>query len=109
MRIWKIEPNKATNILQNEEVKLALKNYKGTHSLTHSLIYSFTHSLTHSLCILDKAATEGNQLLLFQEGFATVDEFNHSKNNGVDAVILGEELLREKSTNVAETFTKWII
>jgi phosphoribosylformylglycinamidine (FGAM) synthase-like amidotransferase family enzyme len=28
---------------------------------------------------------------------------------GVDAVILGEELLREKSTNVADTFTKWII
>ena len=83
-----------------------------THSLTHSLTYSLTHSLTHLLTYLltsEKAASEGSKLLLLQEGFASVDEFNGSKNNGVDAVILGEELLREKSTNVADTFTKWII
>ncbi len=79
-----------------------------THLLTHLLTYSLTHLLTHSLTS-EKAASEGSKLLLLQEGFVSVDEFNGSKNNGVDAVILGEELLREKSTNVADTFTKWII
>ena len=129
---------KATNILQDGEVKTAIKNYRGTDSptylltlthslnhsltylllLTHLLTYLLTHSLTYSyplthlltyLLTSEKAASEGSKLLLLQEGFASVDEFNGSKNNGVDAVILGEELLREKSTNVADTFTKWII
>lgn len=48
MRIWKIEPNKATNILQDEEVRSALKSYKGTRCFIHSLPPSLTYSFTHS-------------------------------------------------------------
>eukprot|EP01035_Chromulina_nebulosa_P018946 gene18946-24754_t len=64
-RIWKIQPGKAQAILTDLEVKEA---------------------------IVVKKSNDPN-FLIFQEGLISKQDISESKSLGVDAVILGEELL----------------
>lgn len=68
MRLWKIDKGKASRILADEEVIQALKSYREASSVP---------------------------LKILMEGFADPEDLNAAVNNsGIDAVVLGEELLQ---------------
>eukprot|EP01041_Mallomonas_annulata_P005863 gene5863-11839_t len=72
MRLWKVAPGKGSFILSDPEVKTVITAYNNRPGVE----------------------TRAGPLVILQEGFVSREELQQAKSNGVDAVILGEELLR---------------
>ena len=78
MKLWKLDPEKANKILNDQEVKKALENKRN-------------------------AAKNNNQhFLLLQEGLdkdssSSTNNVDQMLKNSVDGILLGEELLMDKN------------
>ena len=86
MRLWKLDEGKAHRILSDPEVQEALGAVK------------------------KKRDAEGGKLLILQEGFSSKEEMVLAKKDGVDAVILGEELLFDNDKiDFSTILKKWLV
>jgi indole-3-glycerol phosphate synthase len=79
MRIWKVDPQKAKRILFDSKVIAAIEEKR-----------------------------RDSPFLLMQEGFASSEELLNAKQNGVDAVILGEELLSTCDGDIVSAVNTWV-
>ena len=98
MRLWKIDPNKAARILKDPEVAAALSTKRST--------VAASASATAATAAPGTPVDEGGFILL-QEAFKSHEELVEAKTNGVDAVILGEELLLGVKAGLTSTIERW--
>ena len=68
MRLWKIDAGKAHRIITDKEVAASLKRRR------------------------EMAVAQGKEFFVIQEGFASSGDIKLAESNGVDIVMLGEEL-----------------
>jgi hypothetical protein len=80
-----IDPNKASRILTDPEVASAIAAKRAAAA----------------------AAGPDGDFILLQEAFTSHDELIEAHKNGVDAVILGEELLQGRNMGLTATIEKW--
>ena len=98
MRLWKIDPNKAARILKDPEVAAALSTKRSK--------VAASASATAATAAPGSPVDEGGFILL-QEAFTSHEELVEAKTNGVDAVILGEELLLGVKAGLTSTIERW--
>lgn len=80
MRQWRLQPNKAADILSDAEVQALLKS---------------------------KRTGQPDDLVVLQEGFVHPAELVQAAGNQVDAVLLGEELVGRRGS-LTEAVTYWM-
>ena len=84
MRLWKIDTGKAHRIITDKEVAASLKRRK------------------------EVAATQGKEFFVVQEGFASAGDIELAKLDGVDIVMLGEELALYGDKNLEAAIARFI-
>ena len=79
-RLWKVDPGKTMRILQDMDVASKIAERKANDAI-----------------------------ILIAEGFTAGVELVAAREMGVDAVILGEELLATRRSTVSEALTDWTL
>ena len=102
MRLWKIDPNKAARILKDPEVAAAIAAKRSSSAAAAS-----TAAAAAATPDAATAAADEGGFILLQEAFTSHEELVEAKNNGVDAVILGEELLLGVKAGLKATIDRW--
>ena len=98
MRLWKIDPNKAARILKDPEVAAAL---------TAKRLSSAASASAAAAAATPGTTVDEGGFILLQEAFTAHEELVEAKNNGVDAVLLGEELLLGVKAGLKATIERW--
>jgi len=94
MRLWKIDAGKAARILKDPEVAAAIAAKRRDAAAATTAAAAAP------------GFSEGD-FILMQEAFTSHAELVEAGTNGVDAVILGEELLLGKEAGIKATIEQW--
>jgi indole-3-glycerol phosphate synthase len=95
MRLWKIDAGKAARILKDPEVAAAIAAKRRDAAAAATTAAAAAPGFS-----------EGD-FILMQEAFTSHAELVEAGTNGVDAVILGEELLLGKEAGIKATIEQW--
>ena len=95
MRLWKIDAGKAARILKDPEVAAAIAAKRRDAA-----------AATAATAAAGSGFSDGDFILL-QEAFTSHAELVEAGANGVDAIILGEELLLGKEAGIKATIEQW--